>query len=118
MKQNDKTISGAFTGRPATAGGKTVSGTLGKRYSNADPTDLEGSDTSSTSLSWWERINWNKGLDSITGLLGNIWGTSDKNKAEALEEINKQQRTTTTILWVVIGLMAALGVFLLIRKTK
>lgn len=83
------------------------SGGYKPRYSNAD--------------GWWgnggsEVVS--TGITTTGSVLSSIFGSGDKYRANALEIINDQQRKTTAILWVVIGLMAALGVVLLIRKTK
>ena len=93
----------------------TNSGAIKPRFSNEDGL---ANASSGSGIFDWNKIDWNKGLDSVTDLISNIWGNSDKYQAQALQQINKQQSTTMTILWVVIGLMVALGVVLLIRKTK
>lgn len=100
---NYNTKSGVFGRSRASSTSAPVSGTLGKtKYSNFD----------------WDKIDWNEGLSSLTKMFGDIFGTSDKAVVNAQNQIINQQEKTMTILWVVIGLMAALGVVLLIRKTK
>lgn len=68
-----------------------------RRYSNAD-------------------FDWNAAVSDTTTMLGSIFGTSDKYTAKAYSTMYKQEQRTNTILWVVIGLMVALGVVLLVRK--
>ena len=58
-----------------------------------------------------------KGLDVIQNIAVSIWGKGDKYRAQALQYINDEQKKTSTILWVIIGLMAVLGAVLLIRKS-
>ena len=101
-----------------------------KRYSDYNPgygtgaptpEELGLSDDNDSSSSASGLFNWgivDKLITTTGTVLSNIYGTGDKYRASALQEINEQQQKTTAILWVVIGLMAALGVVLLIRKTK
>ena len=86
-----------------------------RRYSNAETTS-SGTSTSGGSFDWGS-FSTNL-LNSATTLLGSIFGKSDKYKADAYETLYQQEQRTNTILWVVIGLVVALGVVLVIRKTK
>ena len=118
--------------KPKTKG--PVSGVIGKRrYSNYyDPTLVGaqiganvaaqqasqglGQDTSgSGSFNFGLIKDWINGLGNIA--VG-IWGSSGNVEADMLNEQLRQERRTTTILWVIIGLVLALGVVLVIRKTK
>ena len=85
------------------------------QYSNKTVTNNDGS---VTETSWYEDVDWAGGLNSISSLFSNIFGKSDKYTSQMYASMYKEQQRTTTILWVVIGLMVALGVVLLIRKTK
>lgn len=85
------------------------------QYSNKTVTNPDGT---VTETSWYEGIDWAGGLGSLTNLFSSIFGKSDKYTAQAYATMYKEQQRITTILWVVIGLMVALGVVLLIRKTK
>lgn len=98
------------------------------RYSNyGPPTEEEyfrslggggtpsgGSGSSGRSLG----INLTDMLDSLTGMVSSIWGKGDKHRADAYARINEEQKKTNAVLWVVIGLMVALGVFLVVRKSN
>lgn len=104
-----------------------------RRYSNVTPvsndlfTELPGSDdysklsdapSSSSSSNGW---NWGI-LTSLANTFGSvatsIWGKGGEWQASAYKSMYNQQKQTNTILWVVIGLVLALGVVLVIRKTK
>lgn len=65
-------------------------------------------------------IDWNAFVESLSkytaAALTSIFGKSDKYEAQALNTLYKKQEQTNIILWVVIGLMMALGVVLLLRK--
>ena len=93
----------------------TKSGTF--RYSN-DGTTPTTTTTTTSSGSW----NWDSFVSGVFNLAGtvlpSIFGKSDKYQAQAYQQMYNQQKQTTTVLWVVIGLVLALGVVLLIRKTK
>lgn len=91
-----------------------------KRYSNdtATATNTTGSGSSSSSggsFDWGLIGGW---LNSLGGVATGIWGTSDKYTSQMYAQMYEQQRRANTIIWVVIGLVLALGVFLVIRKTK
>lgn len=118
--------------KPKTKG--PVSGVIGKRrYSNYyDPTLVGaqiganvaaqqasqslGQDTSgSGSFNYGLIGGW---LNSLGNIVTGIWGSTGNVQADMLNEQLRQERRTTTILWVIIGLVLALGVVLVIRKTK
>ncbi len=64
-------------------------------------------------------FNWD-GLTNILNIVGNsisnLFSPSSKWQNEMNSQLYQQEKRTNTILWVVIGLMVALGVVLLIRK--
>ena len=101
-----------------------------RRYSNASTVDLDQfkrledsddysnlSDAPSSSS-----FDWNNFLNSLFGsassVLTSIYGKGDTWRANAVEWQLNQEKRTNAILWVVIGLMVALGVYLVIRKNK
>lgn len=85
------------------------------RYSNKTTTDKDGN---KVETSWYEDVDWVGGLNSITSVFTSIWGKSDKYVSQMYQQMYKEQRRTTAILWCVIALVVALGVFLVVRKTK
>lgn len=86
-----------------------------RQYSNKTVTDANGN---VTETAWYENIDWGGGLNSLTNLFSSIWGKSDKYTAQLYQSMYKEQQRTTTILWCVIALIAALGVVLVVRKAK
>lgn len=95
-----------FGGSYASYGGNTV--TTG--------TGTTGTGTSSGSgFDWGQVGGW---LATLGSTFGSIFGTGDKYTAQAYKTMYDQQQRTNTILWVVIGLVLALGVVLVIRRTK
>lgn len=76
-----------------------------------------GKDNSGSGMFDWGSFV-NTLLSSGTSIVNSIWGKSDTWKADAYNTLYEQEKKTNTILWVVIGLIVALGVFLVIRKTK
>lgn len=110
-----------------------------KRYSNLDPGNytiggswdsyggnsglLPGSGTGGgTTGSGWTPQNTvdtiNTGASALTTILTSIFGRNNIQQASYATEMYRQEQRTNTILWVVIGLVLALIVFLVIRKTK
>ena len=105
-----------------------------KRYSNLDPGNytiggswdsyggnsglLSGSGTGGG----WTAQNTvdviNNGASALTTILTSIFGRNNIQQASYATEMYRQEQRTNTILWVVIGLVLALIVFLVIRKTK
>lgn len=105
-----------------------------KRYSNLDPGNyslggswdsyggnsglLSGSGTGSG----WTPQNTvdviNNGASALTTILTSIFGRNNIQQANYATEMYRQEQRTNTILWVVIGLVLALIVILVIRKTK
>ena len=82
-----------------------------------------GSSTNNTGTSSSSGSGWNWGiLTSLANTFGSvatsIWGKGGEWQASAYKSMYDQQKQTNTILWVVIGLVLALGVVLVIRKTK
>lgn len=60
----------------------------------------------------------NTGASALTTILTAIFGRNNIQQAGYATEMYRQEQRTNTILWVVIGLVLALIVFLVIRKTK
>lgn len=82
---------------------------------------LSGGSTTTTTGSWTSQntvdvINTGAGL--VQTVLTSIFGRNNIQQAQYTNELYKQEQRTNTILWVVLGLVLALGVFLVIRKTK
>lgn len=99
---------------------KNTTNTLG-RYSNADPetvtsttTTTNGTGTSGSGL--FANFDLNKGLDTVGSTLSNIFGNNGKYEASAYRSMYDESQSTNTVLFVALGLVLALGVFLLIRK--
>jgi len=80
--------------------------------------DAPGAPTGSgwTSQNTVDVINTGAGL--IQNVLTSIFGRNNIQHANYTTELYKQEQRTNTILWVIIGLVLALVVFLVIRKTK
>ena len=81
---------------------------------NADGTPVSGSDW--TSQNTVDTIK--TGTSFLQNVLIAIFGRNYKYQASAVTTMYEQETRTNTILWVAIGLILALGVFLVIRKTK
>lgn len=109
----------------------TKSGTLKPRYSNELPVTDGGivgdySDVTThqtyTVGSGSGAFNWGgffgNLIDSTESVLTSIYGRNNQVLANAYNTMYEQEKRTNMILWVVIGLVVALGVFLVIRKTK
>ena len=106
-----------------------------KRYSNADtslfndlgdtgdsselPADFyssgSGSSGSGSQFPWTTLIN---GVRDLGVSIANIFSPAGNYLTTSYQAQLKQEQRTNTILWVVIGLVLALGVVLVIRKTK
>lgn len=78
-------------------------------YSNDDATSGSG---------FWSGIDINAALTDVTKMVSSIFSPSSKWQAQSNYQMYQQEKQTNTILWVVIGLILALGVVLLLRKTK
>lgn len=106
-----------------------------KRYSNFDPSDpvqtsVLATETGSgliytgngSSGSGWTSQNTvdvvNTGASALTTILTSIFGRNNQYLANSYSTMYNQEKRTNTILWVIIGLVLALGVVLVIRKTK
>ena len=98
-----------------------------RRYSNAPidqfqqipgSNDYENIPTSGTSSS----VNWGGLLGQLingtTSVLSSMFGRTEAAQLNAYQTMYKQEQRTNTILWVVIGLVVAMGVVLVLRKTK
>lgn len=98
-----------------------------RRYSNA-PIDqfqqIPGSDDYETipsnqgsGLFDWTGF-FNNLFDSANIIVPSVWGNQNQWQVNGLNQQLEAERKTNTILWVVIGLVLALLVFLVVRKTK
>lgn len=112
------------------------SGPLGRRYSNwfggnssgllnddeIGPRLEDGSFYSGGSSGGWTSQNTvdviNTGASTLQTILTSIFGRNNIQQANYASELYKQEQRTNTILWVILGLVLALGVVLVIRKTK
>ena len=65
-------------------------------------------------------FDWNGLVQGVLDLgntfVSHFWDTGAQTQANYTNELYKQEQRTNVILWVIIGLILALGVFLLIRK--
>jgi len=86
-----------------------------RRYSNDEVT---GQGSSTGIGSGWDWGQFNNTLGIIGSSLTSIFSPSSKWQNETNSQLYQQEKRTNTILWVVIGLMVALGVVLLIRKNN
>ena len=99
-----------------------------RRYSNYDPAEAPigptlpngqftyNNGTGSGMFNWTGFI---KDLfQSANTIIPSIFGNQAEVQVNALNQQLKAEQRTNTILWVVIGLVLALLVFLVIRKTK
>lgn len=57
-------------------------------------------------------------LNTANTIVPSIWGNDNQWLVNSLNSQLTAERRTNTILWVVIGLVLALLVFLVVRKTK
>ena len=80
--------------------------------------DYENIPTSGTSSS----VNWGGLLGQLingtTSVLTSMFGRTEAAQLNAYQTMYKQEQRTNTILWVVIGLVVAMGVVLVLRTTK
>lgn len=107
------------------------------RYSNLDPGNytlggswesygggsglLTGGDQQTGTSDWTSQDTVsviNTGANLLQTVLTSIFGKNNTYLANSYNTLYEQEKRTNTILWVVIGLVLALGVFLVIRKTK
>lgn len=110
----------------------TKSGAIRPRYSNAgvgsgmfvnlgvggDYSDVATKTTYSASGSGFDiDAAIQSGMSLLQSIVG-LFSPSSKYTSQMYKQQYEQQKQTTTILWVVIGLVIALGVVLVIRKTK
>jgi hypothetical protein len=83
-----------------------------------DKTDLPDNYYSSGSSGF----SWGNFFSDLFGIgntfVSSYWNNGDKVVAQYNAEMLRKQERINTILWVVIGLVVALGVVLVIRKTK
>lgn len=99
-----------------------------RRYSNYDPAEAPIGPTLPNGQFTYNNgtgsgtFNWTSFVDSLLNsantIVPSIWGNQNQWQATALNQQLEAERKTNTILWVVIGLVLALLVFLVIRKTK
>ena len=98
-----------------------ASGVFQELPATDDKTDLPADYYSSGSSSG-SSFNWGdffKNLfSSATSITTGIWGNTANAQVAAYNTMYEQEKRTNTILWVVIGLVVALGVLIVIRKTK
>lgn len=87
---------------------------------DVDPTLPGGSSYNggSSSGSSWDWGQFNNTLGIIGNAITSIFSPSSKWQNQTNSQLYQQERRTNTILWVVIGLMVALGVVLLFRKNN
>lgn len=94
----------------------------GGDYSDIDSHQTYHADGTPASGSDWTAEDTTKTIGTVSSLIQNvvnaIFGRSDQYRADALNQMYTQEKRSNTILWVVIGLVLALGVFLVVRKTK
>lgn len=99
-----------------------------RRYSNYDPAEAPigptlpnggftyNSGTGSGTFNWTSFVD--SLLNSANTIIPSVWGNQNQWQVNALSNQVEAERKTNTILWVVIGLVLALLVFLVVRKTK
>ncbi len=123
-RTKNSTNAGRYSNWPASNGGFLTGGyestgglTGGLAGGGTTPTT-----TTTTSGSDWTSQDTvgviNTGASLIQNVVNAIFGRSDQYRADALNQMYTQEKRSNTILWVVIGLVLALGVFLVVRKTK
>lgn len=104
----------------------TKSGAIHSRYSNLTTNDystggLQGGE-SGTSSTGSGTFDWNGLVQGVLNLgntfVSSFWNNGAQTQANYTNELYKQEQRTNTILWVIIGLVLALGIFLIIRKAK
>lgn len=81
----------------------------------ADYYSSSGNGSGSPEFSYDNLVN---ALKELGMSIANIWSPAGNYLANSYQQQLKQEKRTNTILWVVIGLVLALGVVLVIRKTK
>lgn len=104
-----------------------------RRYSNVDIIDLGvGGDYSDVATHETYTLgqqsggsgmfDWNGLVQGVLNLgntfVSSFWNNGAQAVANSNAEMLKKEERTNTILWVVIGLVLALLVFLVVRKTK
>lgn len=104
------------------------SGAIHPRYSNLVSADATGNTgglpggESGSGTTGSGTFDWNGLVQGILGLgntfVSSFWNNGAQTQANYTNELYKQEQRTNTILWVVLGLVLALGIFLVIRKTK
>lgn len=98
-----------------------ASGVFQELPATDDKTDLPADfyDSGSSSGSSFNWGSFFKDLfSSATSITTGIWGNTANAQLAAYNTMYEQEKRTNTILWVVIGLVVALGVVLVIRKSK
>lgn len=59
---------------------------------------------------------FNNLINGTSSVLTSIYGHNNQWQANAYNTMYQQEKRTNTILWVIIGLVVALGIVLIIRK--
>ena len=93
-----------------------------KRFSNYDTENTTttsglGQNTSGSGAFDWGGLA-SSFINAASSVATSIWGNNNAWQANAYNTMYQQEKRTNTVLWVIIGLIVALGVFLVIRKTK
>lgn len=103
-------------------GNYTIGGSWDSYGGNAGLTGGLPGGNSSSGTSGSGTFNLNEFLTNLfnsgTSIATSIWGHENQWQVAGLQSQLEAERKTNTMLWVVIGLVLALGVFLVIRKTK
>lgn len=122
-----------FNTEPASGVVVVRSGLLKPRYSGFDSNifqELPASDDVTelpanyynSSTSTGSSFNWGSFLSNLINTGGSvataIWGKDQSNQNAALSTLYQQEKRTNVILWVVIGLVVLLALFLVIKKSK
>lgn len=132
MKPKKVTRSGAIKTRPRYSnwttgdGGSGMFVDLGTTGDYSDVTthqtyNADGTPYASSNSGWssQDTVNTiNNGINATASVLNSIFGHNYQWQSEAVSTMYQQEKRTNTILWIVIGLILALGVVLVIRKTK
>ena len=122
MKRTKKRFSNFESGlfQDLGTGGQYSDVTTHQTY-NADGTPVTssglGQNTSGSGVIGWGDIV-TTGINALSSVATSIWGSNNAWQANAYNTMYQQEKRTNTVLWVIIGLIVALGVFLVIRKTK
>lgn len=75
-----------------------------------------GTTSSGSSVNWGGLLG--QLINGTTSVLTSMFGRTEAAQLNAYQTMYKQEQRTNTILWVVIGLVVAMGIVLVLRKTK